>query len=329
MMTWRCRPTSVRAFPLEAIGGPADDDHRRQHQAERRPRRRRSPRPTRAGLSSEVHRPPQQMLCGRHQGQLFHGSPCRRLTAADDERIGCQVPALATTGAAPASRWTGRFSLLGRASSSSTVVESITDVPAQRMGRGWRATTIRSSSTPSWRRWRRRGASARRPGCVPRLVLARDARARWSARCRSTSRPTATASSSSTGRWANAAHRAGVRYYPKLVAAIPFTPATGRRLPLLAPGVDGAGGHRGAARGACARSPTTSAPRRCTSSSAPSREGARCGGARLLAAAEHAVPLAQPRRAPVRELRRLPVDVPLAQPQAGAQGARRRRRRTG
>ncbi len=33
--------------------------------------------------------------------------------------------------------------------------------------------------------------------------------------------------------WANAAHRAGVAYYPKLVAAIPFTPATGRRLPLL------------------------------------------------------------------------------------------------
>jgi predicted N-acyltransferase len=34
--------------------------------------------------------------------------------------------------------------------------------------------------------------------------------------------------------WANAAHRAGVRYYPKLVAAIPFTPATGYRLPVLA-----------------------------------------------------------------------------------------------
>ena len=45
-----------------------------------------------------------------------------------------------------------------------------------------------------------------------------------------------------------------------------------------------------------------------------------------LAAAEYlprlvdAVSLAQPRRAPVRELRRLPGDVPLAQPQAGAQG---------
>ena len=33
--------------------------------------------------------------------------------------------------------------------------------------------------------------------------------------------------------WADAAQRAGLRYYPKLVAAIPFTPATGRRQPLL------------------------------------------------------------------------------------------------
>ncbi|GAA5232270.1 N-acetyltransferase [Verticiella sediminum] len=30
--------------------------------------------------------------------------------------------------------------------------------------------------------------------------------------------------------WANAAHRAGLRYYPKLVTAVPFTPAAGRRL---------------------------------------------------------------------------------------------------
>ncbi len=30
--------------------------------------------------------------------------------------------------------------------------------------------------------------------------------------------------------WAEAAHRAGIRYYPKLLLAVPFTPATGRRL---------------------------------------------------------------------------------------------------
>jgi len=40
--------------------------------------------------------------------------------------------------------------------------------------------------------------------------------------------------------WANASHRSGVPYYPKLVAAIPFTPATGSRL-LLAPDLNGAG----------------------------------------------------------------------------------------
>ena len=37
--------------------------------------------------------------------------------------------------------------------------------------------------------------------------------------------------------WANAAHRSGIRYYPKLVLAVPFTPATGRRV-LVAPGED-------------------------------------------------------------------------------------------
>jgi uncharacterized protein len=36
--------------------------------------------------------------------------------------------------------------------------------------------------------------------------------------------------------WAQAALRAGIRYYPKLVAMVPFTPATGRRF-LIAPGM--------------------------------------------------------------------------------------------
>lgn len=37
--------------------------------------------------------------------------------------------------------------------------------------------------------------------------------------------------------WANAAHRAGIQYYPKLIVAIPFTPATGPRL-FVAEGAD-------------------------------------------------------------------------------------------
>jgi len=35
--------------------------------------------------------------------------------------------------------------------------------------------------------------------------------------------------------WADAWHRAGGRYYPKLQAAVPFTPVTGRRLLLRDP----------------------------------------------------------------------------------------------
>src|SRR5436190_2957470 len=37
--------------------------------------------------------------------------------------------------------------------------------------------------------------------------------------------------------WANAAERAGLRYYPKLVIAAPATPATGHRM-LIAPGAE-------------------------------------------------------------------------------------------
>jgi uncharacterized protein len=37
--------------------------------------------------------------------------------------------------------------------------------------------------------------------------------------------------------WADAAERAGIRYFPKLLAGVPFTPHTGRRF-LVAPGVD-------------------------------------------------------------------------------------------
>jgi len=37
--------------------------------------------------------------------------------------------------------------------------------------------------------------------------------------------------------WANAAERSGLRYYPKLVSMVPFTPVTGRRL-LMAEGAD-------------------------------------------------------------------------------------------
>jgi uncharacterized protein len=82
------------------------------------------------------------------------------------------------------------------------------------------------------------GSVGERAGCVPRIVLARDG-------ARLVGAVPLYLKTNSYGEfifdwsWANAAHRAGVRYYPKLVAAIPFTPATGYRLPVLeAPEVD-------------------------------------------------------------------------------------------
>ena len=39
------------------------------------------------------------------------------------------------------------------------------------------------------------------------------------------------------GSWADAAERAGLRYYPKLLVGVPFTPVTGARF-LVAPGAD-------------------------------------------------------------------------------------------
>jgi len=75
------------------------------------------------------------------------------------------------------------------------------------------------------------GSVGARAGCLPRLVLAR-------AGGRLVGAVPLYLKSNSYGEfifdwgWANAAHGAGVRYYPKLVAAIPFTPVTGHRLPV-------------------------------------------------------------------------------------------------
>jgi uncharacterized protein len=75
------------------------------------------------------------------------------------------------------------------------------------------------------------GSVSARSGCVPRLVVAREG-------SRLVGAVPLYLKTNSYGEfifdwaWANAAHRSGVRYYPKLVAAIPFTPATGQRLPI-------------------------------------------------------------------------------------------------
>jgi predicted N-acyltransferase len=89
-----------------------------------------------------------------------------------------------------------------------------------------------------------------RAGCEPRIVLARE-------RGRLVGAVPLYLKTNSYGEfifdwsWANAAHRSGVRYYPKLVAAIPFTPATGYRLPVLeAPDVDAGAVREALVRGA-------------------------------------------------------------------------------
>src|SRR4029079_7164937 len=79
----------------------------------------------------------------------------------------------------------------------------------------------------------RSGSVSEDAGCAPRLVLARQRGALQGA-------VPLYLKSNSYGEfifdwsWADAAHRAGIRYYPKLVAAIPFRPVTGQRLPVAA-----------------------------------------------------------------------------------------------
>ena len=93
------------------------------------------------------------------------------------------------------------------------------------------------------------------------------------ARCHSLLSMTRTASSSSTGAGRTPTSARGRNYYPKLVAAIPFTPATGQRLLLR-------DGPRDRSRDAAARRGTQhgrsrSARRRCTCCFRPSPSGRR------------------------------------------------------
>src|SRR4029077_13848139 len=75
-------------------------------------------------------------------------------------------------------------------------------------------------------------------GCLPRLVLARDAGGRLLGAVPLYLKTNSYGEFIFDWAWADAAQRAGIRYYPKLVAAIPFTPATGHRI-LIAPGRTG------------------------------------------------------------------------------------------
>lgn len=116
---------------------------------------------------------------------------------------------------------------------------AISDVPAPEWDRLWEHEPDRA--TPFLRHaWldalERSGAAAPARGWTPRHVLIRR-------NGRLVAGAPAYAKSDSDGdfgrdwHWAEAAERAGMAYYPKLVLGIPFTPVTGRRL-LVAPGED-------------------------------------------------------------------------------------------
>ena len=121
--------------------------------------------------------------------------------------------------------------------------------------------------------------------------------------------------------WADAYERTGRRYYPKLVAAVPFTPATGTRL-LVRPGADVAARARAAdrrrARG------RGGAPRLVAARAVPDRGGARAArGRRPVEPQGLSVPLAQRR---LRRLRRLSRALQLREAQEGEARAAARRR---
>ncbi len=120
--------------------------------------------------------------------------------------------------------------------------------------------------------------------------------------------------------WAHAWERAGGRYYPKLQAAVPFTPATGRRF-LTRPGFEAEG------RAALLQGALTLAAQPGVSSlhvTFCTAEERAWGERRRPARPHHpAVPLAEPR---LRRLRRLPRRPRLAQAQGDPQGARSGRR---
>jgi hypothetical protein len=115
-----------------------------------------------------------------------------------------------------------------------SVVESVTEVPAG----DWDA--LVDANDPFLEHaflqaLERSKSVGRRAGWQPRFVLVRDGQALVGA-------VPLYLKDNSYGEfifdwaWANGAMRAGLRYYPKLVAAVPFTPVTGSRL-LVRPGV--------------------------------------------------------------------------------------------
>ena len=123
--------------------------------------------------------------------------------------------------------------------------------------------------------------------------------------------------------WAEAYRRYGLRYYPKWLVAVPFTPVPGSRLIAVDDTARARTGH-GARRRSTPFAAVVTA--RAVRAARADRAAARRG---IAGAQGRAVPLAQPRAAPYARLRRLPRRARAAEaqedPRRAPQGARRRR----
>jgi len=131
------------------------------------------------------------------------------------------------------------------------VLDALSDVPAE----SWDALLAHEPAvaTPFLRHafldaLEQSGSASQRTGWRPRhLTLWRDGR--LVAAAPAYAKDDSDGDFSRDWEWAAAAHQAGVRYYPKLVLTVPFTPATGRRV-LVARGEDRAAAVRALVGGA-------------------------------------------------------------------------------
>jgi hypothetical protein len=115
------------------------------------------------------------------------------------------------------------------------LAEGVRRVPAQE----WNALVGEGSPFLEWE-WlaslEEAGALTPETGWLPRPLLVREG-ARLVAACPLYVKGHSDGEFVFDWGWAEAAQRAGIRYYPKLLAAVPFTPVSGARL-LVAPGAD-------------------------------------------------------------------------------------------
>jgi uncharacterized protein len=171
-------------------------------------------------------------------GPLFHAPPPLASFRIRNPHRG-SVPPATSSGTQSAPELTHTF-VCYSSTIDIQIIERVTDVPADE----WDA--LAGDDDPFLEHaflaaLEASGSVGVRAGCVPRLVLVRDERRALVGLVPLYLKTNSYGEFIFDWSWANAAHRAGLRYYPKLVAGIPFTPVTGRRLAIATrPGADAA-----------------------------------------------------------------------------------------